>query len=93
MLCRMKVIPAFLIVVICCASGESAHAQTAQSHYHIQWTPDATLDWKAFPTKEEATRVAHRIKQPCETFTIVERDDECERCKEFRLRTFFAVNE
>lgn len=31
MLCSMKVIPAFLIVVICCVGGESARAQTAQS--------------------------------------------------------------
>ncbi len=62
-------------------------------HYHIRWSSDASLDWKPFRTDQEATKVAERIKKPNESYTIVKRDDECERCKEFKLRAFFAVNE
>jgi len=48
------------------------------------------LDWKPFPTKEEATDLAKAIKQPNETYIIAERDDECERCKEFKARALAA---
>ena len=49
-------------------------------HYHIRWS-DSSVDWKPFPTKEEATILAGQIKKRNESFIIVERDDECERCK------------
>ena len=62
-------------------------------HYHIHWSSDSSLDWKPFRTEPEATRVAERIKKANESYMIVERDDECERCREFKLKAFFAVNE
>lgn len=52
-------------------------------HYHICWS-DSTLDWKRFPTKEEAIELAGHIKRPNESYMIVERDGECERCKVIR---------
>jgi hypothetical protein len=51
-------------------------------HYHICWS-DSSLDWKPFPRKEEAAKLAEQIKKPNESYVVVERDDECERCKEF----------
>jgi len=60
-------------------------------HHHIRWTSDSSLDWKPFRTKQEATKVAERIKKPQESYTIAKRGDQCERCKEFRLKAFFAV--
>ena len=52
------------------------------THYHIHWS-DSSLDWKAFPTKEEATNLACQIEKEKGSFVIVERDRECERCKAF----------
>ena len=49
-------------------------------HYHICWS-DAALDWKRFPTKEQAIELAGQIKRPNESYMIVQRDDECERCR------------
>ena len=63
------------------------------SHYHICWSLDSSLDWKPFRTKQEATKVAEQIKKPNESYTTVKRDDECERCKEFKLKAFFAITE
>ena len=54
-------------------------------HYHIRWS-DSSVDWKPFPTKEEATTLARQIKKVQESFIILERDDECERCKMFESR-------
>jgi len=65
-------------------------AQTSivpEIHYHIRWA-DLSLDWKPFPTKEEAAEVAEHIKKPNENYTIVGRDDECERCKMFKAQAF-----
>ena len=62
-------------------------------HHHIRWTSDSSLDWKPFRTKQEATKVAEQIRKPHESYTIVDRDDECERCNEFKLKAFFAVTE
>lgn len=62
-------------------------------HYHIRWSFDSSLDWKPFRTKDEATKAAEGIKKPNESYIIAKRDDECERCKEFKLKAFFAVNE
>jgi len=59
---------------------------TSQTHYHIQWS-DSSLDWKPFPTKEEAENLARQIKKSNETFVIVERDRECERCKALRAKS------
>jgi hypothetical protein len=53
-------------------------------HYHIRWSSDSCLDWKPFRTKHEATKVAEGIKKPNESYDLLERDDECERCKDFR---------
>ena len=38
----------------------------SEIHYHIRWS-DSVLDWKAFPTEEEATHLARQIKKPNET--------------------------
>ncbi|HMK23795.1 MAG TPA: hypothetical protein VK466_15795 [Terriglobales bacterium] len=51
-------------------------------HYHIRWS-DSSLDWKPFPTTEEATELAGQIKRRNENYIIVERADDCERCKMF----------
>ena len=56
----------------------------AETHYHIRWS---SLDWKSFPTKEDAMQWAGRLKKPNESFDIVERDDDCERCKLSKSRT------
>jgi hypothetical protein len=63
------------------------HNQSTKSaiHYHIRWS-GSSLDWKAFPTKEEATILADQIKKRNESFTVVERDNECEQCKMFRSK-------
>ena len=58
-------------------------------HYHICWS-DSSLDWKPFQTKQEATEVAQLIKKRIESYTIVERDTECERCREFNSKAFSA---
>jgi hypothetical protein len=52
-------------------------------HYHIRWS-DLSLDWKPFPTEDEATELAGQINTRNECYTIVGRDDECERCKMFK---------
>ena len=52
-------------------------------HYHICWA-GSSLDWKPFPTKEDATKLAGQIKKRNESYNIVECDDECERCKMFK---------
>jgi hypothetical protein len=64
------------------------HSESNKSaiHYHIRWS-NSFLDWKPFLTEEEATIVAGQIKKPNESFTVVQRDDECERCKMFRSRS------
>jgi hypothetical protein len=62
-------------------------------HYYICWAFDSPLDWQPFQTKEEATEVARRIKKPAESYTIVERDGGCERCREFNSKAFSAVTE
>ena len=62
-------------------------------HYHICWSFDSSLDWQPFQTEEEATEIARRIKKSAESYTIVERDGECERCREFNSKAFFAVTE
>jgi len=56
-------------------------------HYHIRWSSESPLDWKPFRTQQEATKAAERIKKPHENYNILERDEECERCKEFKART------
>ena len=55
----------------------------SNTHYHILWS-DSVLDWKPFPTKEEAEHLARQIKKRNESYTIVERGEECERCSAFR---------
>ena len=63
------------------------------THYHIRWLSDSSLDWKPFRTDEEATRTAERIKKPDERYVVEWRGEECERCREFKLKAFFAVSE
>jgi len=60
-------------------------------HYHIHWA-NASLDWKPFGTKEEAMKLAGQIKRRDETFTIVERNDECERCRAFESKAMQIEN-
>jgi hypothetical protein len=55
-------------------------------HHHIRWASDSSLDWKPFRTKQEAVKVADQIKKPHENYTVEERDDGCERCKEFKRK-------
>jgi|307.fasta_scaffold517837_1 hypothetical protein len=62
------------------AASDTTNSAT---HYHIFWSNES-LDWKPFPTKEEATILADQIKKPDEGFTVVERDGQCERCKIFK---------
>jgi len=52
-------------------------------HYHIRWS-DSMLDWKAFASEEEASHLAKNIKKKNESYAIVERDEQCERCNAFR---------
>jgi hypothetical protein len=54
----------------------------SKTHYHIRWS-DSSLDWKAFPTKEAATKLAALIKKRDESYSIEEFDYECERCRAF----------
>ena len=54
-------------------------------HYHIRWS-NASVDWKPFLTEGDATELAGKIKKPNESYIIVERDNACERCKEFELK-------
>jgi hypothetical protein len=54
-------------------------------HYHILWS-DSALDWKPFATEDQATELAGKIKKPEESYTIVERHGDCERCKEFNSK-------
>ena len=65
---------------------EHSEAIKSAIHYHILWS-NPSLDWQRFPTKEEATIMAGQIKRRNESFTIVERNDECERCKMFNSRS------
>jgi hypothetical protein len=58
----------------------------SETHYHVRWSSDSSIDWKPFPTEEEATQLAEQIKKPNDSYTIVERDDECERCKVFKSK-------
>jgi hypothetical protein len=60
------------------------HADRASTtHYHICWS-DSSLDWKACPTEEENAKLAGQIKRPNESYMIVARDSQCERCKELK---------
>jgi len=52
-------------------------------HYHICWS-DSLLDWKPFPTEDEAMEMARRIKKPNESYAIAVRDERCERCNAFK---------
>ncbi len=56
----------------------------SEIHYHICWS-NSSVDWEPFLTKEEATQLAGQIQKPNESYTIVKRDGECERCKAFKL--------
>ena len=58
----------------------------SRTHYHIRWS-DSSLDWKPFPTEEEATKLAGQITKPNESYIIVEFDDECQRCKAFKSKS------
>jgi hypothetical protein len=61
-------------------------------HYHIRWSSDSPLDWKPFRTQEEATKAAEGIKKPNENYKILERDEDCKRCKEFKLKAIGVNN-
>src|SRR3954447_19088640 len=65
---------------------------TMRVHYHIQWSTGPSLDWKAFPTREEASKTAESIKRRSESYFLVERDNGCDRCREFCATAFSAPN-
>lgn len=65
-------------------------APESNSHYLICWSSDWSLDWRPFPTKDEATELAGRMQGRNESYIIVERDDECERCMVFQSKPFRA---
>jgi hypothetical protein len=57
-------------------------------HYHIRWSTKEVLDWEAFESRAEAEAAAQQLVQPDETYTIIERDESCPRCrKAFKLKT------
>jgi len=57
-------------------------------HYHICWSTKEVLDWEAFDSREEAEASAQQLVRLGETYTIVERDEDCPRCwKAFTLKT------
>ena len=62
---------------------EDGRSSKPEIHYHIQWS-DSSVDWKPFPKKEDAIELARRIRKPNESYMIVERDGDCERCKAFK---------
>jgi len=53
-------------------------------HYHIRWSSESRLDWKPFPTEEEAMKAAGQLRRANEIYIIEKRDNECERCQAFR---------
>ena len=55
----------------------------SERHYHIRWS-NSNVDWKAFPSSEEAEKLAKQIKRPNESYVIEEQDAECERCRPFK---------
>lgn len=65
---------------------EDSESIKSEIHYHILWS-NSSLDWKPFPTREEATMLAARIKKPNESFSVLECDDKCERCKMFKPKS------
>lgn len=58
----------------------------SKHHYHIRWSSSA-IDWKAFPTSEEAAELAEGIKKPNESYVIEKRDSGCETCSAFRSKS------
>jgi hypothetical protein len=62
---------------------EDGRSIKTEIHYHICWS-DSSVDWKPFPKKEDAIELAGLIRRPNESYMIVERDSDCERCKAFR---------
>lgn len=60
----------------------------SNGHYHIRWSSNSSLDWEPFATKDEAMEMAGRMKRRKESYVIVERDDECERCTAFKSEAF-----
>jgi hypothetical protein len=65
---------------------DQSESSRSAIHYHIRWS-DSSFDWQPFPTEEEATILAGQINKRNESFTVVECDDECERCKMFRSKS------
>jgi len=51
-----------------------------QTHFHILWSSTPVLDWKVFQAKEEAESFAKTVLLKHETYAIVERNGDCERC-------------
>ena len=49
-------------------------------HFHIRWSSKAQLDWKPFPTREEAEELAKILVRPDETYAIEELNGNCPRC-------------
>jgi hypothetical protein len=54
---------------------------SAKPHFHIRWSTNTNLDWKAFQTIEEAESRAKELVSAGETYTIEQRGElSCERC-------------
>jgi hypothetical protein len=52
------------------------------NHYHIRWSQTPSLDWESFSTHYEAEAAAEVLARPGEKYTIEERGDDCERCRD-----------
>jgi hypothetical protein len=66
-------------------SGSEVPPMNSGNHYHIRWSK-SNVDWKPFPTSEEARREAEWIKKPNESYVIEERDSGCESCRAFKSK-------
>ena len=55
----------------------------SETHYHIRWSH---VDWKSFPTREDASKVAEDIKKPNESYVIEQYDGACEHCRSFKSK-------
>ena len=51
-----------------------------KTHFHIRWSSTSRLDWKPFPTREEAEELAKILVRPDETYAIEELNGNCSRC-------------
>lgn len=53
-------------------------------HFHIKWTQIPLLDWERFNTGVEAEAAAKKLARTGETYTVEERGEGCQRCRDGR---------